>query len=182
MICAFDGARGVSDVAEMSEAEAVAELERLAADIAAHDRAYHQLDAPTVGDADYDALVRRNAAVEARFPALVRSDSPSRRVGAAPAAAFAKVAHAAPMLSLENAFGPDEVGEFLARVRRFLALAPDAQLDLTVEPKIDGLSANLTYERGRLVRGATRGDGAVGENVTANLMTIADIPHVLGGR
>jgi len=164
-----------------AEADAAAELARLAAEIATCDRAYHGADAPTVSDAEYDALVRRNAAIEARFPWLVRADSPSKRVGAAPVAGFAKVRHAAAMLSLDNAFSAGEVREWLARVARFLALAPDATMALTAEPKIDGLSANLTYENGVLTRGATRGDGATGEDITANLRTLADIPHTLQG-
>lgn len=166
---------------KLTHEEAAAELAALAAEIAAHDRAYHAADEPTVSDVEYDALVRRNSELEAAFPALVRADSPSARVGAAPAAGFAKVAHAAPMLSLENAFGSDEVREWLARVRRFLALSPDEVVALTAEPKIDGLSAALTYERGRLVRGATRGDGTTGEDITANLRTLADVPATLAG-
>ncbi|WP_405051416.1 NAD-dependent DNA ligase LigA [Sphingomonas sp.] len=154
---------------------------RLAKDIARHNRLYHDQDAPTISDAEYDALVRDNAALEAEFPQLVRADSPSRAVGSAATSSLAKVAHARPMLSLENAFADDEVGEFLARVRRFLSLAPDAEVALTAEPKIDGLSCSLRYEDGVLVLAATRGDGAVGEDVTANARTISDIPQVLAG-
>jgi len=167
--------------ATLTQSEATHELARLAAEIAAHDRAYHGKDAPTVSDADYDALVRRNAALEEAFPALVRADSPSKRVGTAPVSGFAKVQHAAAMLSLDNAFSADEVREWLARVARFLALAPDTPVALTAEPKIDGLSANLTYEHGVLTRGATRGDGTTGEDITVNLRTLGDIPHTLAG-
>ena len=164
-----------------SDHAAAAELARLADEIARHDQLYHRDDAPEVSDADYDALVRRNAALEAAFPHLVRNDSPAMRVGAAPAAHLAKVAHARPMTSLDNAFAPEEVAEFLARVRRFLALPADAAVALTAEPKIDGLSCSLRYERGRLVQALTRGDGQVGEDVTANVATIADIPASLHG-
>ena len=159
--------------------DAAPELERLAAEIAHHNRAYHTDDAPEISDADYDALVRRNNALEAAFPHLVRADSPSRQVGAAPASHLAKVAHARPMMSLDNAFSDVEVEEFVARVRRFLKLAPDEPVALTAEPKIDGLSCSLRYEDRRLVRALTRGDGAVGEDVTANVRTIADIPVTL---
>lgn len=161
--------------------DAAAELARLAAEIAHHNRAYHTDDAPEISDADYDALTRRNAAIEAAFPHLVRSDSPSLAVGAAPAAHLAKVAHARPMISLENAFSPDEATEFVARVRRFLNLPEDAAVALTAEPKIDGLSCSLRYEGGRLVQALTRGDGQVGEDVTANVATIGDIPPHLTG-
>ena len=163
------------------EATAAAELERLAAEIAHHNRLYHTDDAPEISDADYDALVRQNAALEAAFPQLVRADSPSRLVGAAPAGHLAKVAHAKAMMSLENAFSADEVTEFVARVRRFLSLAADEPVALTAEPKIDGLSCSLRYERGQLVQALTRGDGAVGEDVTANVRTIGDIPDRLTG-
>jgi len=165
----------------MTEAEAAAELERLAREIARHNRLYHTEDAPEVSDADYDALVRENAELEAQFPDLVRPDSPSRQVGAAPAGHLAKVAHALPMLSLDNAFAEEEVAEFLARVRRYLKLAEDAPVALTAEPKIDGLSCSLRYEEGELVLGATRGDGTTGEDVTANVRTIEDIPQRLKG-
>jgi len=164
-----------------TEAEAAAELERLAGAIAYHNARYHTDDAPEISDADYDALVRRNAAIEAAFPALVRADSPSRSVGAAPAGHLAKVAHARPMMSLDNAFADEEVEDFVARVRRFLKLGDDAVVALTAEPKIDGLSCSLRYEDGRLVQALTRGDGQVGEDVTANVRTIADIPQVLLG-
>src|ERR1700730_5653660 len=166
----------------LTEAAAKTELKRLAAEIAEHDKRYHQEDAPTVSDADYDALRRRNAAIEARFPQLVRPDSPSGRVGSAPAAKFAKVQHAVPMLSLGNAFAAEEVADFVNRVRRFLRLDPEERLDFTAEPKIDGLSCSLRYEGGRLVNAATRGDGVVGEDVTANVRTIGDIPDRLLGK
>jgi DNA ligase (NAD+) len=166
----------------LTEAQAVAELARLAQEIAAHDRRYYQDDAPTVTDAEYDALRQRNAALEARFPALVRMDSPSRKVGAAPSGKFAKVRHAVPMLSLQNAFAAEEVTEFVERVRRFLRLGPDEPLAFTAEPKIDGLSCSLRYEHGVLVRAATRGDGEVGEDVTPNAKTIGDIPQRLRGK
>jgi DNA ligase (NAD+) len=165
----------------MTEAEASAELEKLAHEIAHHNRLYHADDAPEISDADYDALVRRNAELERLFPHLVREDSPSRQVGAAPEGPLAKVAHALPMLSLDNAFADDEVADFVARVRRFLKLGEGEEVALTAEPKIDGLSCSLRYEKGVLVLAATRGDGAVGEDVTPNVRTIADIPGRLGG-
>ncbi len=164
-----------------AEAEAAAELERLAAEIARADRAYHEQDAPEITDAEYDALRRRNAELETRFPQLVRADSPSHRVGAPPASGFGKVRHRVPMLSLDNAFGPEDFAEFGTRVRRFLGLPADAPLRLVAEAKIDGLSINLLYEKGELVRGATRGDGAEGEDVTANLRTIKEVPQRLRG-
>ncbi|MEN2789027.1 NAD-dependent DNA ligase LigA [Sphingomonas oligophenolica] len=161
--------------------EAAAELARLAEEIAYHNRLYHTDDAPEISDADYDALVRRNSAIEAAFPHLIRADSPNAKVGAAPSTHLAKVAHARPMMSLENGFADDEAIEFVARVRRFLNLPEDTPVALTAEPKIDGLSCSLRYERGRLVQALTRGDGAVGEDVTANVRTIADIPAQLVG-
>jgi DNA ligase (NAD+) len=166
----------------LTEAAAKAELERLAAEIGEHDKRYFQEDAPTVADADYDALRRRNEAIEARFPGLARPDSPSRRVGAAPAAKFAKVRHAVPMLSLGNAFAPEDVADFVSRVRRFLRLTAEEPIDFTAEPKIDGLSCSLRYEGGRLTNAATRGDGLVGEDVTGNVRTIGDIPDRLRGK
>ena len=165
----------------LTEAEATEELIRLADELAAHDNRYYQDDAPTISDADYDALKQRNAAIEARFPALVRDNSPSLRVGAARAAQFAPVVHGVPMLSLDNAFADEEVVDFVARVRRFLKLAPSEPVAFTAEPKIDGLSASIRYEKGVLVRGATRGDGRTGEDITANLRTLKDIPHKLKG-
>src|SRR4051794_35867888 len=165
----------------LSEAEAANRLMRLAKEIARHDKLYHDQDAPEISDAEYDALVRENRELEERFPHLVRADSPSKRLGASPTTALAKVAHARPMLSIENAFSSEEVIEFVARVRRFLALSPDEPVPITAEPKIDGLSRSLRYERGELVLAATRGDGTVGEDVTANARTIQDIPQRISG-
>ncbi len=163
-----------------SEADAANELMRLAKAIARHNRLYHGDDAPEISDAEFDALVRRNAELEAAFPQLVRPDSPSRQVGHAVASSpLAKVAHEVRMMSLDNAFTGEEVAEFLARVRRFLALPADAAVACTAEDKIDGLSCSLRYEHGRLVRAATRGDGLVGEDVTANVAHVPDIPQVL---
>ncbi|OYY89936.1 MAG: DNA ligase (NAD(+)) LigA [Sphingomonas sp. 28-66-16] len=163
----------------ITAADAAAELARLAAEIAHHNRLYHTDDAPEISDADYDALVRRNAALEAAFPDLVRADSPSRLVGAALAGHLAKVPHARPMFSLDNAFDDEGVRDFLGRVRRFLSLGEHAPVALTAEPKIDGLSCSIRYENRRLVQALTRGDGQVGEDVTANVRTIADIPATL---
>lgn len=163
----------------MTEAEAAAELERLAREIAYHSLRYHTEDSPEISDADYDALVKRNNELEAAFPHLVRADSPSKLVGAAPASHLSKVAHSKPMLSLDNAFDDQEVADFVGRVRRFLNLADDIHVALTAETKIDGLSCSLRYEQGRLVLAATRGDGTVGEDVTANVRTISDIPQQL---
>jgi DNA ligase (NAD+) len=163
----------------MNEAEAANRLMRLAKLIAHHDKLYHGQDAPEISDADYDALVRENRALEAEYPHLLRADSPSKRLGAAPSSALAKVPHARPMLSLDNAFSAEEVEDFVGRVRRFLKLPADAPVALTAEPKIDGLSCSLRYEKGQLVLAATRGDGTVGEDVTANVRTIADIPDRL---
>ena len=169
-------------VDKLTEKQAGEELERLAREIAHHDELYYAQDAPEISDADYDALRQRNAAIEARFPPLTRADSPSLRVGAAPVAAFGKVRHAVPMLSLGNAFSDEDVVDFFARVRRFLGLASDAAVQVTAEPKIDGLSISLTYEGGRLVRAATRGDGTEGENVTPNVKTVRQIPRQLTGK
>lgn len=174
--------KAASDVAALSEAEARAELARLAEEIGEHDRRYYQDDAPAISDADYDALRQRNAAIEKRFPDLVRADSPSRRIGAAPASKFKKVRHAVAMLSLDNAFSDEDVRDFADRIRRFLKLDADEVVAFQAEPKIDGLSASLRYEKGKLAVGATRGDGQEGEDVTANIRTIKDIPHALHGR
>ena len=165
----------------LTEAEAAAELAELAAAIARADRLYHAEDRPEILDSEYDSLKRRNNAIEARFPHLVRPDSPSRRVGAAPARGFAKARHRRPMLSLDNAFDASDFAAFVARIRNFLGLGEAEPLAFMAEPKIDGASINLTYEGGRFVRGATRGDGTEGEDVTANLLTIADLPRQLAG-
>jgi DNA ligase (NAD+) len=166
----------------LSEADAANELMRLAKAIARHNALYHADDSPEISDADYDALVRRNNELEAAFPHLIRADSPSRLVGAAVAASpLSKVTHAARMMSLDNAFADDDVREFVARVRRFLNLADDEAVALTAEDKIDGLSCSLRYENGVLVQAATRGDGTVGEDVTANVRTISDVPQMLHG-
>ncbi|MBI3699241.1 MAG: NAD-dependent DNA ligase LigA [Afipia sp.] len=167
-------------VDKLTEAQAKAELKRLAAEIAKHDKLYYQSDAPKISDAEYDHLRKRNNAIEARFPKFVTKDSPSQKVGAAPARGFGKVAHSVPMLSLGNAFSDEDVTDFADRVRRFLKI--DGELNIVAEPKIDGLSLSLRYEDGGLVRGATRGDGFVGEDVTANVKTISDIPHRLKGK
>ena len=166
-------------VDRLTEGEAAAELERLASEIAHHDALYYRQDQPEISDAEYDALRERNAAIEARFPHLIREDSPSARVGAEPVEAFGKVMHAVPMLSLGNVFDDEGVRDFLERIRRFLGLETVEGLAFTAEPKIDGLSITLRYEKGRLVQGATRGDGYQGENVTANVRTIADIPKAI---
>lgn len=167
------------DTLPATDIEAAAELERLAAEIAHHNALYHTEDSPEISDAAYDALVRRNAAIEAAFPHLVRADSPSKLVGAAPAGHLAKVPHARAMMSLDNAFSDADVIEFVLRVRRFLSLGEGDRVGLTAEPKIDGLSCSLRYEDRKLVLAATRGDGQVGENVTANALTIGDIPTEL---
>ncbi|PDT30876.1 DNA ligase (NAD(+)) LigA [Rhizobium sp. L9] len=159
--------------------EAAAELERLAREIAHHDALYHGKDQPEISDADYDALKRRNDALEARFPELIREDSPSRRVGAAPSVTFSPVVHARPMLSLDNTFSQEDVQDFVAGVYRFLGRLPDQSIAFTAEPKIDGLSMSIRYENGRLTTAATRGDGTTGENVTANIRTISEIPNQL---
>jgi DNA ligase (NAD+) len=166
----------------LTEAEADAELVRLAAQILHHDQLYYAKDAPEISDAAYDELRRRNAQIEARFPELVRADSPSRRVGAAPAAAFAKVTHSVPMLSLQNAFDEADVRDFFDRVRRFFR-QPDGSggVEIMAEPKIDGLSAALRYEAGRLAVGATRGDGVTGEDITQNIRTLKTVPEALSG-
>ena len=151
-------------------------------EIAEHDRRYYQEDAPTISDAEYDALRRRYDAIEARFPHLRTLESLTQRVGAAPSARFAKVRHAVPMLSLDNAFAEEDVVDFVGRIRRFLRLGEDEEIAFSAEPKIDGLSMSLRYEGGELVTGATRGDGTEGEDVTANVKTLEDIPHRLKGK
>jgi len=172
----------------LTEEKARDELAWLAEEIGRHDRLYYAEAAPEISDAEYDALRLRNMAIEARFPELIRADSPSRRVGAAPATGFAKVTHSRPMLSLENAFEDTDVREFFAGIRNFFrrtateALVAEDVIEIMAEPKIDGLSIGLTYRRGRLEQGATRGDGVTGENVTANLRTLATIPEALAGR
>jgi DNA ligase (NAD+) len=164
-------------VDELTPEEAAEELASLSAEIARHDTLYHGKDAPEISDADYDALRQRNAAIEARFPELVRDDSPSLKVGAEPAGAFTPVRHSRPMLSLDNVFSDADVADFVQSVRRFLSLKADDELAFTAEPKIDGLSMSLRYEKGELVSAATRGDGTTGENVTANIRTISEIPN-----
>ncbi|HYZ34248.1 MAG TPA: NAD-dependent DNA ligase LigA [Crenalkalicoccus sp.] len=166
---------------QLTEEEAAEELAALAAAIAHHDRAYHERDAPEISDAEYDALVRRNRAIEGRYPELIREDSPSHRVGARAAEGFAKLRHGVPMLSLDNAFDAADFAEFSARIRRFLGLKEEA-LRFVGEPKIDGLSVNLVYEEGRFARGATRGNGAEGEDITPNLLTLKELPRRLKGR
>jgi DNA ligase (NAD+) len=171
---------------KLTKRQANQELARLAQEIARHDKLYHQQDAPEISDAQYDALRQRLKAIEARFPELVTLDSPSMKVAPAPSAGFAKVRHARPMLSLDNAFADEEITEFLERVRRFLereiALEADTEIALTCEPKIDGLSLSIRYEHGELARAATRGDGTEGEDVTANVRTLADVPKTLKGK
>jgi DNA ligase (NAD+) len=168
-------------MAEMNEAQAAKELEELAKDIAKYDKAYHEKDAPLVTDAEYDALRRRNAELEALYPNLIREDSPSTRIGSAPASVFKKHHHRVPMLSLGNAFGEPDFAEFCIRIKRFLGLPADAKLPMVGEPKIDGLSISLTYEKGIFTHGATRGDGTIGEDVTENLRTLASLPKKLAG-
>ena len=166
----------------LTEQDAAAELARLSREIAEADAAYYQNDAPTLTDAAYDALRLRNAEIEAQFPHLKREDSPSLKVGAEAGDGFAKARHGVPMLSLENAFADEDVADFAARIRRFLGLGEDAELAFTAEPKIDGLSLSLTYEKGKLLRAATRGDGQTGEDVTANARTLGEIPAKLAGK
>jgi DNA ligase (NAD+) len=169
-------------VEKLNEKQARAEHVRLDLEIGKHDVAYYQKDAPTVSDAEYDALRRRYEAIEAAFPDLRTLDSLSRKIGAAPARGFARVRHAVPMLSLQNAFDDQEVTDFVGRIRRFLNLKEDEPVAFTAEPKIDGLSMSLRYEDGKLVKAATRGDGFEGEDVTANIRTVKEIPHQLKGK
>ena len=170
----------ITDPSPPSEAEAANRLMRLAREIAKHNRLYHANDAPEISDAEYDALVRENNALEAAFPHLIRADSPNAQVGASvESSPLAKVAHEKRMMSLDNAFADEDVAEFIARIRRYLALPDDTPVAMTAEDKIDGLSLSIRYEEGRLVRAATRGDGQVGEDVTANVRTITDIPQQL---
>src|SRR3954462_4195403 len=169
-------------VDEMTPRQAGREHARLEAEIKGHDERYNQKDAPTVSDAEYDALRRRYEAIEARFPDLRTLDSLSRKVGAAPSRGFAKVRHTVPMLSLQNAFSDEDVADFVTRIRRFLNLKEDEKLTFTAEPKIDGLSMSLRYEDGALVKAATRGDGFEGEDVTANIRTLKEVPDKLKGK
>ncbi|MCP4740516.1 MAG: NAD-dependent DNA ligase LigA, partial [Bosea sp.] len=169
------------DIAKLTKAQAKVEHMRLALELEGHDKRYYQDDAPVVSDAEYDALRQRFNAIEKRFPELVSADSPSQKVGAAPSGRFRKVRHAVPMLSLDNAFAEQDVRDFADRIARFLKL-PDDKIDFSAEPKIDGLSMSLRYEGGELVTAATRGDGAEGEDVTANIRTLEDVPHKLKGR
>jgi len=171
-----------TDVRQLTKAQAKVELKRLALEIESHDKHYYQDDAPKISDADYDALRKRVNAIEARFPELVTSESPSQKIGAQPSGRFAKVQHAVPMLSLGNAFSDEDVADFVDRIRRFLKLDADEIPAIVAEPKIDGLSLSLRYENGELVRAATRGDGYTGEDVTGNARTIKDIPNTLKGR
>ncbi len=170
------------DVADLTKAQAKVEHTRLALELEEHDRRYYQDDAPTVTDAEYDALRQRFNAVEKRFPDFVSPESPSQKVGVAPSGKFKKVRHAVPMLSLDNAFAEGDVVDFVGRIRRFLKLSEDERIDFSAEPKIDGLSMSLRYEDGELVTAATRGDGAEGEDVTANIRTLEDVPKKLKGR
>jgi DNA ligase (NAD+) len=169
-------------VEEMTQRHAEREHARLEAEIKGHDERYYQKDAPTVSDAEYDALRRRYEAIEAKFPDLRTLESLSRKIGAAPARGFAKVRHAVPMLSLQNAFSDEDVTDFVGRIRRFLNLPDDEKLTFTAEPKIDGLSMSLRYENGELVTAATRGDGFEGEDVTANIRTLKEVPDRLKGK
>jgi DNA ligase (NAD+) len=171
-----------TDVTKLTKAQAKVELKRLALELEGHDKRYYQDDAPSVTDAEYDALRQRYNAIEKRFPEFVTGESPSQKIGAQPSGRFAKVRHAVPMLSLDNAFAEQDVLDFAARIRRFLKLGDDDRIGFSAEPKIDGLSMSLRYEGGELVTAATRGDGAVGEDVTANIRTLEDVPQKLRGR
>jgi DNA ligase (NAD+) len=170
------------EIAELTKAQAKVEHKRLALEIENHDRLYYQDDAPKISDAAYDELRKRFNAIEARFPDLVTAQSPSQTVGVAPTGRFKKVRHAVPMLSLDNAFAEDDVLDFVGRIRRFLKLGDDERIDFSAEPKIDGLSMSLRYEGGELITAATRGDGAEGEDVTANIRMLKDVPQKLKGR
>src|SRR5271169_2055896 len=174
--------KSLPDVADLTRAQAKVEHKRLAIEIERHDKAYYQEDAPKISDAAYDALRKRFNAIEKKFPEFVTSESPSQKIGAAPSGKFRKVRHAVPMLSLDNAFTDADVVDFVGRIRRFLKLDEDHKIDFSAEPKIDGLSMSLRYEEGELVTAATRGDGAEGEDVTANIRTLEDVPKKLRGR
>src|SRR5436305_4216255 len=166
-----------SSVSDLAEKQAKAEHARLHAELTEHDKRYYQNDAPTVTDAEYDGLRKRYGEIEQRFPDLRTLDSLTLKVGVAPTGRFPKVRHAVPMLSLDNAFSEEDVTKFVERIRRFLKLSADEPLAFTAEPKIDGLSMSLRYEKGELVTAATRGDGTVGEDVTANIKTLKDVPQ-----
>jgi len=168
-------------VKNLTTDNAAVELERLAVELSIADRAYYNEDHPVLSDAEYDAMRRRNALIEREFPKLVRDDSPSKKIGATPSTKFEKARHALPMLSLDNAFNDEDVADFTARIRRFLKLEDGEEVLFTAEPKIDGLSLNLRYENGTLILASTRGDGAIGENVTSNALTISDVPKKLKG-
>src|SRR6202022_3301701 len=170
------------DVAQLTKAQAKVELERLGVGNEEHDKHYYQEDAPKISDAEYDALRKRFNAIEARFPEFVTRDSPSQKIGAQPSGRFAKVRHAVPMLSLDNAFAEEDVVDFVARIRRFLKLDDDDTIAFSAGPKIEGLSMSLRYQGGELVTAAPRGDGAEGEDVTANIRTLEDVPKKLKGR
>jgi len=174
--------KALTDVADLTKAQAKVELKRLTLELERHDNAYYQEDAPKISDSEYDALRKRFNAIEARFPEFVTSDSPSQKIGAAPSGKFKKIRHSVPMLSLDNAFAEQDVLDFVGRIRRFLKLGDDDRIDFSAEPKIDGLSMSLRYEKGELVTAATRGDGAEGEDVTANIRTLEDVPKKLKGR
>ncbi len=174
--------KNLPEIADLTRAQAKVEHRRLTLEIERHDHAYYQDDAPKVSDAEYDALRQRFNAIEVRFPELVTSELPSQKVGAAPSGKFKKVRHAVPMLSLDNAFAEADVADFVGRIRRFLKLDENERIDFSAEPKIDGLSMSLRYEGGELVTAATRGDGAEGEDVTANIRTLKDVPKKLKGR
>src|SRR5438445_5059071 len=175
-------AKTLTDVAKLTKAQAKVEHMRLALELEGHDKRYYPEAAPSVTDAEYDALRQRYNAIEKRFPEFVTSDSRSQRVGVAPSGRFKKVRHAVPMLSLDNAFAEEDVLDFVGRIRRFLKLGDEERIDFSAEPKIDGLSMSLRYERGELITAATRGDGAEGEDVTANIRTLEDVPKKLKGR